>query len=65
LPINLANSRKVAGNAIGQNLAVFSENMAASIKIKTENGFNCKRNVCIWGPEIKYAPANSGTSDIL
>jgi len=38
--------KTVAGNAILLNYAVSSENISESIKIKTENGFNLKVNVC-------------------
>ena len=36
----------VAGNAILLNYAVSPENISGRIKIKTENGFHLKRNVC-------------------
>ena len=38
--------KTVADNAILRNYAVSSENISESIKIKTENGFHLKRNVC-------------------
>ena len=38
--------KTVAGNAILLNYAVSSENISESIKIKTENSFHPKRNVC-------------------
>ena len=36
----------VVDNAILQNYVVSSENISESIKIKTENGFHLKVNVC-------------------
>ena len=39
--------KMVVDNAILLNYAVSSENISESIKIKTENGFYLKRNVCI------------------
>ena len=38
--------KMVVDNAILQHYAVSSENISESIKIKTENGFHLKRNVC-------------------
>ena len=38
--------KMVVDNAILQNYAVSSENISWRIKIKTENGFHLKRNVC-------------------
>ena len=38
--------KMVVDNTILQNHAVSSENISESIKIKTENGFHLKRNVC-------------------
>jgi len=38
--------KMVADNAILRNYAVSSENISESIKIKTENGFHLKVNVC-------------------
>ena len=38
--------KMVVDNAILQNYAVSSENISESIKIKTENGFHLKINVC-------------------
>ena len=38
--------KTVVDNAILRNYAVSSENISESIKIKTENGFHLKRNVC-------------------
>ena len=38
--------KMVVDNAILLNYAVSSENISESIKIKTENGFYLKRNVC-------------------
>ena len=38
--------KTVAANAILQNYAVSSENISEIIKIKTENGFYLKVNVC-------------------
>ena len=38
--------KMVADNAILRNYAVSSENISERIKIKTENGFHLKRNVC-------------------
>ena len=38
--------KTVVGNAILLNYAVSSENISESIKIKTENGFHLKVNVC-------------------
>ncbi len=38
--------KTVAGNAILLNYAVSSENISENIKIKTENGFYLKVNVC-------------------
>ncbi len=38
--------KMVVDNAILLNYAVSSENISESIKIKTENGFHLKRNVC-------------------
>ena len=38
----------VADNAILLNISYSSENISDSIKIKTENGFFLKQNVCIF-----------------
>ena len=38
--------KTVANNTILLNYTVSSENISASIKIKTENGFHLKQNVC-------------------
>jgi len=38
--------KTVVDNAILLNYAVSSENISESIKIKTENGFHLKVNVC-------------------
>ena len=38
--------KMVADNAILRNYAISSENISESIKIKTENGFHLKVNVC-------------------
>ena len=38
--------KMVVDNAILQNHAVSSENISERIKIKIENGFHLKRNVC-------------------
>jgi hypothetical protein len=38
--------KTVVDNASLQNYAVSSENISKSIKIKTENGFYLKQNVC-------------------
>ena len=38
--------KMVVGNAILLNYAVSSENISESIKIKTENSFHLKVNVC-------------------
>ena len=40
--------KTVADNTILRNYAVSSENISDSIKIKTENGFYLKQNVCIF-----------------
>ena len=38
--------KQVVDNAILLNYAVSPENISKSIKVKTENGFFLKRNVC-------------------
>ena len=38
--------KQVADNAILLNYTVSSKNISESIKVKTENGFHLKRNVC-------------------
>jgi hypothetical protein len=50
--------KTVADNAILLNYAVSSESISERIKIKTENGFHLKRNVC------KLRRNKSHTADI-
>ena len=55
--------KTVADNAILLNLTASSENISERIKVKTENGFHLKTNVCKIR-RIKAETKNSCTADI-